>query len=111
MVKIYLKNPNLDVDALIIKKHIFGLQLERGLKIPNISKDYDNPALRNLLAIKIKGENVKLVPVHQLLAYVVLTRFYKGQEFKITQVNKVKDEDVAYFTGASSKDCKKTITY
>lgn len=85
--------------------------MDGGLKTSKISKGYDNPAPTDLLTVKIKGENLKSVSAHQLLACVVLTKVLRGQEFETTQVNKVKEEEVAYLTAASPEQSKKIITH
>ena len=78
IVKIHLKNPSLDGGALFTGKKIFALHLDGSLKIPKIAKSFDSTAPKNLLAVKIRSENIKMIPIHQLLAEVVYTSFYRG---------------------------------
>ena len=111
MVKIHLKTPSLDGGALLTGKRIFVLHLDGSLKIPKIAKSFDSTAPKNLLAVKIRSENIKMIPTHQVLTEVVYTSFHKGQEFEITQVNKTIEENTAYFTTASLEQCKKILKH
>ena len=52
-----------------------------------------------------------MVPADQHIVEVVFISFHHGQEFKITQVNKNKEDNYAYLTTASPEQCKKVIMY
>ena len=94
MVKVHLKNPSKDGEAFLTGKRVFAMEFDDCLRVPKIPKSFDNTAPKELLAIRVKGDNLKMVPAHQFMAKVVLTSFHCRQEFKITEVNKNKDGNV-----------------
>ena len=111
MVKVHLKDPSKDAEALLIGKRVFAMEFDDCLKVPKISKSFDNTAPKELLAVQIQGDNLKMIVAHQIMAEVVFTSFHCGQEFEIIQVNKNKEDNFAYLTMASPKQCKKAITH
>ena len=111
MVKVHLKNPKKDAKALLTSKGVFAMEFDDCIRVPKISKSFGNTAPKELLAVRIKGNNLKMVPAHQLMAEVVFTSFHRGQEFEITQVNKNLEDNFAYLTLASPEQCKKIILH
>ena len=111
MVKIHLKNPSKDVKALLTGKRVFVMEFDDSIKVPKIFKSFDNTTPKELLAIRVKGDNFKMVVIHRLMAEVVFTSFYCGEEFEIIQVNKNKKDNFAYLTTASLEQCKKVIMH
>ena len=111
MIKVHLKNPSLDGNALLSRKRIFTLHLDGGLRVLKISKDYDNPTPKDLLTVKVKSKRLRDIPAHQLLAEVIYSSFCRGQEFEIIQVNKIQEDSVAYLTAATSKQCTKIFIH
>ena len=111
MVKVHLKDSSKDVEALLIGKRVFAMEFDDCLKVPKISKSFDNTAPKELLAVQIQGNNLKMIAAHQIMAEVVFTSFHCGQEFEIIQVNKNKEDNFAYLTTAFPEQCKKVITH
>ena len=111
MVKVHLKNPSKDAEALLTSKRVFATEFDDCLRVPKISKSFDNIAPKELLAVRVLGDNLKMIAAHQLMAEVVFTSFYHGQEFEITQVNKNKEDNFAYLIMASLEQCKKVIMH
>ena len=70
MVKVHLKNPSKDTEALLIGKGVFVMEFDDCLRVPKISKSFDNTAPKKLLAVQVKGDNLKLVLAYQLMAEV-----------------------------------------
>ena len=111
MVKVHLKDPSKDVEALLTGKRVFAMEFDDCLRVPKISKSFDNTATKELLVVRVQGDNLKMIATHQLMAEVVFTNFHRGQEFEITQVNKNKENNFAYFTTASLEQYKKVIMH
>ena len=44
LMKVHLKDPSKDVEALLIGKRIFSMEVDDCLRIPKISKNFDNIA-------------------------------------------------------------------
>jgi hypothetical protein len=107
MVKIHLKNPETHGQALLTGARVFLLQLDNEIRIPKIAKGYNNLAAKKLLTITISSPNLRSLPQHEILTEIIVTSFHRGQEYKIPQVHKLKDEAKAYLVGASPKKCKK----
>ena len=111
MVKVHLKDPSKDAEALLTSNRVFAMEFDDCLKVPKISKSFDNTVPKELLAVQIQGDNLKMIAAHQIMAEVVFTRFHREQEFEIIQVNKNKEDNFAYLTTASLEQCKKVITH
>ena len=111
MVKVHLKKPSKDAEAFLIGKRVFAMEFDDCLKVLKISKSFDNTAPKELLGVQIQGNNLKMIVANQIMAEVVFTSFYRGQEFKIIQVNKNKEDSFAYLTTACPEQCKKVITH
>ena len=95
MVKVHLKDPSKNIEGLLTGKRVFAMEFDDCLRVPKISKSFDNTAAKELLVVQIQGDNFKLIAAHQLMAEVVFTSFHRGQEFEITQVNKNKEDNFA----------------
>ena len=111
MVKVHLKDPSKDAKALLTGKRVFAMEFDDCLRVPKISKSFDNIAPKELFAVQIQGHNLKMIAAHQIMVEVVFTSFHRGQEFEIIQVNKNKEDSFAYLTMASSEQYKKVITH
>ena len=111
MVKVHLKDPSKDAKALLTSNRVFAMKFDDCLKVSKISKSFDNTAPKELLAVGIQGDNLKMVVAHQLMVEVMFTSFHRRLEFKITQVNKNKEDNFAYLTTASPEQCKKVIMH
>ena len=108
LVKVHLKDPSKDVKTLLIGKRVFAMDFDDCLKVPKISKSFDNIVPKEL---QVKGDKLKMVLTHQLIAKVVFTSFHHGQEFEIIQINKNKEDNYAYLTIAFPEQCKKVIMH
>ena len=112
MVKVHLKDPSCkDAEALLTGKRVFAMEFNDCLKVPKISKSFDNTTPKELLAVRIQGDNFKMIAAHHIMAEVVFISFHCSQEFEIIQVNKNKEDSFAYLTTASPEQCKKIITH
>ena len=111
MVKVHLKDPSKDAKALLNDKRVFAMEFDDCLRVPKISKSFDNTAPKELLAVQIQGDNLKMMVAHQLMAEMEFTSFHHGQEFEITQVNKNNEDNFAYLTTTSPEQCKKIIIH
>ena len=100
-MKVHLKDPSKDAKALLTGKKVFAMDFDDCLRVPKISKSFDNTAPKQLFAVRVQGDNLKMIATHQLMVEVVFTSFHRGQEFEITQVNKNKEDNSAYLTTAS----------
>ena len=78
MVKVYLKDPSKDAEALLTGKKVFAMGFDDCLRIPKISKSFDNIAPKELLVVRVQGDNLKMIPAHQFMAEVVFTSFHRG---------------------------------
>ena len=77
MVKVHLKDPSKDAKALLTGKRVFAMEFDDCLRVPKISKNFDNTALKELLAVRVQGDNLKMIAAHQLMAEVVFTSFHR----------------------------------
>ena len=64
MVKVHLKDPSKDAEALLSGKRVFAMELDDCLKVPKISKSFDNTAPKELLVVRIQGHNLKMIAAH-----------------------------------------------
>ena len=53
MVKVHLKDSSKDAKALLIGKRVFAMEFDNCLKVPKISKSFDNTAPKKLLAVQV----------------------------------------------------------
>ena len=53
------------------------MEFDDCIRVPKISKSFDNTASKDLLVVQIKRDNLKMVPTHQLMAEVVFIRFHR----------------------------------
>ena len=65
-------------------------------------------APKELLAMKIKSDNIKRIQAHQILVKIVSTSFYLRQKFEI---NKNKVEVIAYLTTTLLAQCQNMLTH
>ena len=52
MVKVHFKDPSKD-EALLTSKRLFAMEFDDCLRVPKISKSFDNTAPKELLAVRI----------------------------------------------------------
>jgi hypothetical protein len=107
MIKIHLKYPETDDQALLTRARVFSLLLDNETRIPKITKGYNNLIANDLLTVIISSPNLCSLPQHEILTDIIITSFRRGQEYEIPQVHKLKDEAKAYLVGASPEQCKK----
>ena len=89
MVKIHLRNPNLDAIGLLNGIRIFTIPLDEDtLTIAKISKSYNTIALSSYTSFKIEREQLKTWKAHHLLKSIVTDSFARRQDFEITKVTK-----------------------
>ena len=53
MVKVHLKDPNKDVEALLTGKRVFAMEFNNCLRVPKISKSFDNTTPKELLVVRV----------------------------------------------------------
>ena len=53
MIKVHLKDPIKDAEALLIGKRVFAMEFDDCLKVPKISKSFDNTAPKELLVVRL----------------------------------------------------------
>jgi hypothetical protein len=111
MIKVHLQNPTIDGQALLIRMRVFSLTLDDEIRVPKVAKVYNSLASNDLLTITISSPNLCCIPQRDILTKIVVTNFCKGQEYKILEVHKLKDEAKAYLVGASLKQCKKLVLH
>ena len=111
IVKVHLKDPSKNAEVLLTSKRVFAMKFDDCLRVPKISKSFENTAPKELLVVRVQGDNLKMIATHQLMAQVVFTSFHHEQEFEITQVDKNKEDNFAYFTTASLEQCKKVVMH
>ena len=58
MVKVHLKDPSKDAEALLTGKRVFAMKFDDCLKVPKISKNFDNTTPKELLAVRVQGDNI-----------------------------------------------------
>jgi hypothetical protein len=107
MIKIHLKNPETNGQALLTGARVFSLQLDKETRIPKIAKGYNNLAANDLLTVIISSPNLRFLPQHEILTDIIVTSFSRGQEYEIPQVHKLKAKAKAYLVGESPEQCKK----
>ena len=80
MVKVHLKDPSKDVEALLTGKRVFAMEFDDCLKVPKISKSFDNIAPKELLVVQIQGANLKMIAVHMLPPWIRIQNHTSQQE-------------------------------
>ena len=53
MVKVHFKDPSKHAEALLIGKRVFAMEFDDCLRVPKISKNFDNTTPKELLAVRV----------------------------------------------------------
>ena len=61
MVKVHLKDPSKDAEALLTDKRVFAMEFDNYLRVPKISKSFDNITPKELLAVQVQRDNFKMI--------------------------------------------------
>ena len=112
MVKIHLRNPNLDAIGLLKGIKIFAIPLDEDtLTIAKISKSYDTIAPSSHTSLKIEEEQLKTWEAHHLLKSVVTDSFARRQDFEITKVTKRMGDYSTWCGTTSPEQLQKILRY
>ena len=101
LIRIHLKNPELDGNALLEGTRIFTLELDEESTIAKISRDFDAITVNDELTIKISSKSLVNVPAYKLYETIVWDSFTRNKEYEIMQVLKGQDQEHAYLIAAS----------
>lgn len=111
VVKLHLKNPEIDAIALLQGTRIFSILLDQDAPtIPKVAKSYDSLAPSSLLSIKIASETIKDLEAHHLIKVVVEDSFRRGLEFEISQAQKNPGETYDWLVTTSPEQLTKLNT-
>ena len=103
MVKLHLKNPEIDALTFLYGTRPFVLELDDNkLVIAKIAKGYDIIAKSSLVSIRIDSANIKTSEAHHLLKAIVEESFTIGHQFEITKVTKKMGDNFAWIATTSS---------
>ena len=102
MVKLHLKNPEIDALALLYGTRPFVLELDGNKPvIAKIAKGYDIIAKSSLVSVRIDSANIKTSEAHHLLKTIVEESFTRGHQFEITKVTKKMRDDFVWIATTS----------
>lgn len=101
IIRIHLKRPEIDGNALLEGTHIFALELGKETTIAKISKGFKSVVVNDKLTFKIASKSLLNLPAHKLFKSIVRDSFKRSKEFEITKVLKNIDQEHAYVIVAS----------
>jgi hypothetical protein len=108
MVKLHLKNPELDGLALLHGTRVFVISLDDDIPhIAKIAKSYDPLASSSMLSVKINSETIRDLDAHQLLKTVVESSFTRGHDYEITQAQKTAGETYGWLVTTSPEQLER----
>jgi hypothetical protein len=116
VIKLHLKNPEIDGMGLLQGLRPFILQLDNEkFKRGKICKTYDSLALNNLLSVKVTSAELEHKEWYELYEKILVESFKRGMEYEITNVQKKKENLFAWVVAASPGQAQKMkehkITY
>ena len=102
IVKLHLKNPEINVLALLHGTRPFVRELDGNKPvIAKFAKGFDIIAKSSFMSVKIDNANIKTSKSHHLLKTIVEESFTRGHEFEITKVTKKMGDDFAWIATTS----------
>jgi hypothetical protein len=101
IIRVHLKHPEADGNALLEGTRIFALELDEETTIAKVSWGFDSIASNNDLTLKISSKSLLQFPAHKLFELIVKDSFRHNKEFEITQVLKGVGHEHAYIVSAS----------
>ena len=84
LIRVHLKNPEKDGNALLEGTRIFALELDEDTTIAKISRGFDSIAANDDLTLKISSKTIANIPAYKLFEMVVRDSFRRSKEFEIT---------------------------
>jgi hypothetical protein len=84
IIRIYLKRPEIDGNALWEGTRIFALELDEETTIAKISRGFDSIAANDELTLKIASKSLLNLPAHRLYESIIRDSFKRSKEFEIT---------------------------
>jgi hypothetical protein len=88
IIRVHLKKPEVDGNALLEGTRIFTLELDEETTVSKISRGFDNIAANDNLIVKITSKSLLTMPSHRLYELLVRDSFHCCKEFEVTQVLK-----------------------
>ena len=88
LIRIHLKKPEIDGNALLEGTRIFALELDEETTVAKVSRGFDNIASNEDLTLKITSKSLSTIPSHKLFEMIVIDSFNRNKDFEITQVLK-----------------------
>ena len=101
LMRIHLKQPEVDGNALLAGTRIFVLEIDEEATMAKISRGFDNIASNDDLTLKITSKSLSTIPSHTLFEMIVRNSFNRNKEFEIIQVFKGSGSDHAYVVASS----------
>ena len=111
LIRVHLKRPEIDGNALLEDTRIFSLELDEETTIAKVSRGFDSLAANNELTVKIASKSLPNLPAHRLFELMVKDSFKRRKEFEITQVLKGVEQEHAYVIVASLDQRNKIICF
>jgi hypothetical protein len=110
-LRVHLKTPEVDSNALLEGTRIFSLELDEVTMVAKVSRELDNIAANDDLTLKVSSKSLPTMPSHKLFELVVRDSFHRSKEYEIIQVLKGIDQDHAYIVAASPEQRSKIIRF
>lgn len=102
MVKLHLKNPEINAFALLHGIRPFVLELnDQKPVIAKIAKGYDIIAKSSLVSVRIDSDSIKTSEAHHLFKTIVEKSFTCRHQFEITKVTKRVGDDFTWIATTS----------
>ena len=96
IIKVYLKKPTINGNALLIGTRVFALEIDNETIVAKVSRGFDSIASNENLTFKITSKSLANLPLHKLLESIIRNSFSRFKEFKITQILKNIDQEHAF---------------
>jgi hypothetical protein len=80
IIRVHLKKPEVDGNALLEGTRIFTLELEEETTVAKISRGFDSIAANDDLTIKITSKSLSTMPSHKLFELLVRDSFHRSKE-------------------------------
>ena len=96
IIKVYLKRPAIDGNALLVGTRIFALEIDEETTVAKVSQGFHNIISNEDLTLKIPNKSLSTLPLHKFFESIIRDSFNRFKEFKITQILKGVDQEHAF---------------
>jgi len=112
IIKLHLKNPEVDGCALLQGLRHFILKLDKFTHARGkIAKSFNSIAIASMLSVKISSMSLKGKEWFTLLEEIVTDGFQRGLDFEVTNVQKVTEAEFTWIKAPSPEEAKRIKTH